>query len=194
MFSETIILRAFVVLLLIARTIYWRIEEAKAYSAKPMTQHRTSFIKSHIIVRNLMNIFVFAQLLGLSILSFNKNLVTEMIGAVICILAFICSILARYALGVNWTDSAESQIKEKHSVVTSGIYKYIRHPIAVGYCFFIIGVELLVGSLLVIPVAIGLFVGAYIQSRIEEALLIQQFGKEYKDYMKNTKMFIPYIW
>jgi len=59
---------------------------------------------------------------------------------------------------------------------------------------FIIGAELLVGSWLIIPVTIGLIVGAYIQSRKEEALLKQQFKENYISYMRQTKMFIPYMW
>ena len=190
---ENIILRTLVISLLIARTIYWRISEIKADAAKPKTQKRTSLIVVHILIRNALNVLVVMQLLGLNILSFKHEMSTELLGTIICVLAVLCSFLGRKALGLNWTDSAESQIKMKHSLVTNGIYKFIRHPIAVGYSFFIIGVELLVGSWLVIPFAIGLLVGGYVQSRKEEAILTREFGGSHVSYMTRTKMFIPYI-
>ena len=194
MLFVSIFLRIIVVLLLLTRTIYWRISEVKALNEKPKIQKRTSRIAFHVLMRNALNIFVFLQLLGLRILPFKHGRVTEIFGATICVIAVICSFLGRKVLGTNWTDSAESQIKKKHVLVTDGIYKFIRHPIGSGYCFFIIGAELLVGSWLVVPVTFGLLIGAYIQCRKEEAILKQQFKEDYISYMNKTKMFIPYIW
>lgn len=194
MAAESIILRVIVIFLLIIRTIYWRISEKKALNKKPKKQKRTSAITFHILIRNALNILVVIQLLGLKIVPFKHETNTEILGTITCVLAVLCSFLGRKALGLNWTDSAESQIKMKHNLVTNGIYKFIRHPIAAGYCFFIIGVELLVASWLVIPLAIGLLVGGYVQSRKEEAILTREFGGDYVSYIRRTKMFIPYIW
>jgi protein-S-isoprenylcysteine O-methyltransferase Ste14 len=194
MSHEDIFLRIVVVLLLLTRTIYWRISEIKALNEKPKIQNRTSHIAFHILIRNALNIFVFLQLIGLNIFPFKQSWSTEILGAIICVIAVICSFLGRKALGSNWTDSAETQIKKKHVLVTDGIYKFIRHPIALGYSFFIIGAELLVGSWLIVPVTLVLIIGAYIQSRNEEALLKNQFGESYISYMRKTKMFLPYIW
>ena len=36
-------------------------------------------------------------------------------------------------------------------------------------------------------------VALYITARMEEKEMIARFGKEYKEYMKETKMFIPFI-
>ncbi|HSW96489.1 MAG TPA: isoprenylcysteine carboxylmethyltransferase family protein [Candidatus Saccharimonadales bacterium] len=184
MSSETIVLRAFVVLLLTARTIYWRVGEVKALNAKPKLNKRTSFITLHILSRNLLNVLVFVQLLGLNILPFSQNASIARLGLGVCILAVTCSFLGRKTLGTNWTDSAESQIKKKHDLITTGIYKLIRHPIAIGYCLFIIGVELVVESWLVIPISVLLLGGAYMQSRKEEMILTQQFGKSYRALQK----------
>ncbi len=194
MFSVSFLLRTVVVVLLLTRTIYWRISEVKALNENPKIQKRTSHVAFHVLIRNALNILVFLQLLGLSIFPFKHGRGTEILGAIICACAVICSFLGRKALGTNWTDSAESQIKKKHVLVTDGIYKFIRHPIALGYSFFIIGAELLVGSWLIVPVTLVLIIGAYIQSRKEEALLKQQFKENYVSYIRQTKMFIPYIW
>jgi len=133
MSHEDIFLRIVVVLLLLTRTFYWRISEVKALNEKPKIKKRTSHITFHVLIRNALNVLVFFQLFGLSILSFKNNATIEIIGTIICVLAVLCSFLGRKALGSNWTDSAESQIKKKHVLVTDGIYKFIRHPIAVGY-------------------------------------------------------------
>lgn len=195
MFPISLLLRAVAIVLLLIRTIYWRISEVKALHEKPKIQQKRTFhIAFHVLIRNVLNILVFLQLIGLNIFPFTHGRVIEILGATICVIAVICSFLGRKALGLNWTDSAESQIKKKHDLVTNGIYKFIRHPIGTGYCFFIIGAELLVGSWLVVPIAFGLLIGAYIQCRKEESLLKQQFKETYVAYMRKTKMFLPYIW
>ena len=36
-------------------------------------------------------------------------------------------------------------------------------------------------------------IAVYITARIEEKEMIAKFGDEYREYMKETKMFIPYV-
>jgi protein-S-isoprenylcysteine O-methyltransferase Ste14 len=78
-------------------------------------------------------------------------------------------------------------------LVKSGIYKYIRHPLYLS--IFLLGT----GIVLKDPGQIQLILGAinllavYITARIEEREMIARFGNEYREYMKETKMFIPLI-
>lgn len=78
-------------------------------------------------------------------------------------------------------------------IVDTGIYKYIRHPIyssliylSWGIFFKNPGVENFIFSILSTAFL-------YITSRNDEVECIQYFGEAYKDYMKRSKMFIPYI-
>lgn len=78
-------------------------------------------------------------------------------------------------------------------LVKSGIYKYIRHPLYLS--IFLLGTGIMLkdpGKLQILLGTINL-IAVYITARIEENEMISKFGGEYKDYMKETKMFVPYI-
>lgn len=79
------------------------------------------------------------------------------------------------------------------SLVKSGVYHYIRHPQYTGLLLLSFGmlVEWATLPMLVLfPVMIGMY------SRLakkEEGEMLVEFGDEYRVYMKETKMFIPFI-
>ena len=96
-------------------------------------------------------------------------------------------------LGKNWSPLLE--IRKEHNLITTGPYKYVRHPM---YTYMWIGV---VGSWLISSnwiVGIVAFVTwsilYFIRLPDEEKMMIEQFGQQYKDYMKTTKRIIPYIY
>src|ERR1035437_2822822 len=78
-------------------------------------------------------------------------------------------------------------------LVKSGIYGYIRHPLYLS--IFLLGT----GIMLKDPAPAQLCLGAinlitvYITARIEETEMIKKFGDDYRVYMKETRMFIPFI-
>lgn len=78
-------------------------------------------------------------------------------------------------------------------LVTAGIYKYIRHPMYGSLLLLAWGVFLknttIYGLLAVLTTTAFLVATA----KIEERENISFFGLNYKDYMKKTKMFIPYL-
>ena len=78
-------------------------------------------------------------------------------------------------------------------LVTTGLYRYIRHPIYGSLFLLCWGLFFkqpsLVGGILAI-IASGFLVAT---SRVEEAENLNYFGEKYREYMKRTKMFIPFI-
>ncbi|HEX2921072.1 MAG TPA: isoprenylcysteine carboxylmethyltransferase family protein [Bacteroidales bacterium] len=87
----------------------------------------------------------------------------------------------------------DSNFENTSLLVKSGIYGSIRHPLYLSLFLFGTGVmlkspdkfQLILGGLNAIAV--------YFTARIEEGEMIAKFGNEYREYMKETKMFIPYI-
>ena len=133
------------------------------------------------------------QLLGVRFLSMmHVPLWFPYIGCGLVVIGTGMCILARYALHTNWTGAAEYQIKNKHTLITHGIYQYIRHPIYAGMGIAFIGSEMVVGSYLFISM-FAFFIVAYVQGKREEKLLIAHFGNKYTDYMKHSKMLVPFI-
>jgi len=98
-----------------------------------------------------------------------------------------------------WADHALShnlsimvQIKEHHTLVTSGPYRWIRHPIYAGTVLFGTGVSLASANWFVVGCAVlatSLLCGTRIWR--EEKMMIDQFGDEYREYMKTTGRIIP---
>jgi len=84
-------------------------------------------------------------------------------------------------------------IEKTTTLVTSGVYNYIRHPFYSSLLFLAWGIFLKhiswIGALLAIAVTIFLLLTA----KKEEVENIEFFGEEYQAYMQDTKMFIPYI-
>ena len=83
---------------------------------------------------------------------------------------------------------------EDHTLVTNGIYKYIRHPGYLSDFMIFIGVTMAMGSLICIifiPVAFS-FTYAY-RIHVEEKMLIEIFGNRYRVYQKTSKLLIPFV-
>ncbi|MCK7505772.1 MAG: isoprenylcysteine carboxylmethyltransferase family protein [Desulfobacterales bacterium] len=79
------------------------------------------------------------------------------------------------------------------NLVTSGIYKYIRHPL---YCSLLLltwGIFFKHITLTVATLAVTATVFLVFTAKADEAECIRFFGSQYQDYMKRSKMFIPYI-
>jgi len=112
---------------------------------------------------------------------------------IICVLAaaagaFI-AIWARRTLGGNWSGTVT--IKENHELVRSGPYRYVRHPIYAGLLLMAFASAIYSGSVesfYIAAIVLGLFV---YQSRIEERWMLEQFGGEYREYMRGVKGLVP---
>jgi len=100
---------------------------------------------------------------------------------------------------LNWSDrslganlSATLQIKPDHTLVTSGPYRWIRHPIYAAGLLFAIAMGLmaanyLLAGLFVIPMI--LLAGTRMGQ--EERLMRDRFGREYEHYMQRTGRLLP---
>jgi len=79
-------------------------------------------------------------------------------------------------------------------LVTHGIYSYVRHPRYAAVAFLIYpAFALLVNSFLCLVSTIAACVIFRLSAALEERRLIRVFGRQYKDYMKETPAFIPKI-
>jgi len=83
---------------------------------------------------------------------------------------------------------------EDHTLVTSGIYHYIRHPGYLSDLLIFIGVALAMSNLITLLVVSLSFVAAYAyRIHVEEQMLIEIFGDRYRRYQKTSKRLIPFI-
>ena len=77
------------------------------------------------------------------------------------------------------------------TLLQSGLYKNIRHPVYTGLLLFFFGYSIGEGSLYRFSIAFLLLLLFYFKSRYEEALLVEKFP-DYRNYQKRSYRFFPY--
>ncbi|WP_189347833.1 MULTISPECIES: isoprenylcysteine carboxylmethyltransferase family protein [unclassified Mesorhizobium] len=113
------------------------------------------------------------------------------IGVVVTLAGMAFLVWARQSLGRNWSQTVSA--KQDHELVTSGPYRYVRHPMYTGGMVAGIGSAIVVGGgfifLLILLGSLFLWrVGA------EDRLLAVQFPNEFPAYARRTKALIPFVW
>ena len=112
------------------------------------------------------------------------------IGAVLVLLGVGLAIYARIYLGRNW--GMPMSRKEEPELVTGGPYAHVRHPIYTGIILAMLGSA--IGESLYWILPLVLFAPYFIYSaRREEELMCEQFPEQYPDYMRRTKMIVPFV-
>lgn len=93
-------------------------------------------------------------------------------------------------LGRNWTPILG--FRKDHILITEGIFKTIRHPMYAAHLLWALAQPLILAnwiagfSFLIVQIPLFLLrVGA------EEQMMLDQFGDQYRDYMKNTGRLFP---
>lgn len=109
------------------------------------------------------------------------------IGTYMEYLAVVIEIIALGRLRTSF-----SQVPEAHRLVTTGLYRFIRHPFYSAYLIGFCGLALMVNQPLLWS-AYGVFVFIEIvRARAEERVLMQTFP-EYAVYKQKTGMFFPKV-
>lgn len=93
-------------------------------------------------------------------------------------------------LSNNW--SPVLQIKEDQKLIKDGIYKYIRHPMYTQSWLWVILQGIVAANWFVLVFGVITWGFMYF-TRVfaEENMMINEFGDEYKEYMKNTGRLVP---
>ncbi len=96
-------------------------------------------------------------------------------------------------LGLNWSKSLE--LRERHTLVTTGIYAYVRHPMYASFWLMAVAQVLILPNWIAGPAGLIGF-GTLFFGRLhrEETMMIEAFGDEYRAYMRRTARVIPWIY
>lgn len=101
-------------------------------------------------------------------------------------------------IGIYWLFSSigsgitpTSATRKQHPLVTSGPYRWVRHPLyTVGTALFI-SFGMMADNWFIAGLGILTFILMAVRTPKEEANLIEKFGDEYREYMKRTGRFFP---
>jgi len=93
-------------------------------------------------------------------------------------------------LGRNWTVTIG--LRDEHALITEGIFKHIRHPMYAAHILWAIAqIMILHNWLAAYPFLLTSTLQYLIRVRCEEAMMIEKFGEEYKQYMAVTGRILP---
>lgn len=90
-------------------------------------------------------------------------------------------------------DPALVGIEKTTELVTSGVYKTIRHPFYSSLLFLAWGILLKQVTWLGVLLALTATAFLVLTARKEEDENIRFFGEQYRAYMQRTRMFVPYV-
>jgi protein-S-isoprenylcysteine O-methyltransferase Ste14 len=116
--------------------------------------------------------------------------VVEGVGFALFLAGLALAVWARVHLGRNW--GMPMTRKDEPELVTSGPYRFIRHPIYSGILLGVVGTAIASD---IVWLAVFALLGAYFiwSARVEERILSAAMPAAYPAYMAHTKMLIPFV-
>lgn len=117
---------------------------------------------------------------------------TACLGATLFLIGTVLRLAAVRALGAR--HSVWVAVQSGHALVTTGLYRFIRHPSYVGALLAVFGWALVFRSGPGLLLAVLIVPPILSRTRAEEQLLLAEFGEEYESYRRRTWRLLPYIY
>lgn len=93
-------------------------------------------------------------------------------------------------LGKNW--SVSLVLRQDHRLVTNGVYRVVRHPMYSSFLLFgAAQAQLLPNWLAGFSALLAVVLMCLFRTPHEEAMMLEHFGDEYREYVKRTSQLIP---
>ena len=115
--------------------------------------------------------------------------IVRWMGLIFTLLVIPLVVWVHRALGKAYSYALETKVQQ--NLITSGPFRRIRHPLYSAYTLFNLGMVLLTMN---IPLTVFAIIGipiTYSRMRDEELMMIEKFGSEYEEYMKQTGRIFP---
>lgn len=114
------------------------------------------------------------------------------LGALAAAASLVLFHLTHKALGRNWSVSLD--LREGHRLITSGVYRHVRHPMYSAFWLWAIAQALLLPNFVAgLSGLIGFGTLFFFRVGQEERLMLEAFGAEYDSYMARTGRVLPKI-
>ncbi len=160
------------------------IERPKTYLQKvPLN------IAALVLILQVLGVF---QLGTFNIDETNPFYTYRLVGLIIFIVFSWIQVWSYRTLGGNY--SQEVVITKKQQLVTTGPFKFVRHPQYISQLLCDFGAGLALSSFIVLPIVLLVQLPLFIlRAQLEEKLLVKRFPDEYENYKKKTGFIIPFI-
>jgi len=163
--------------------IYWLVSATRANASQPGSRWTPVGGVSAIAVLLIVRVFRTGSLAV-------HSPVLGAIGAVMFVSGLGLAIWARVHLGRNWGMPMTQRVEPE--LITSGPYRYVRHPIYTGLLLALFGTALAT-NLIGLVIAAALSLVFYYSATVEERNMTAAFPSAYPAYRASTKMLIPFI-
>jgi len=171
---------------------YWTFEAFFQKKVKKNSNVKSRIFYSLVLLLSYILLLFSSKIYFLDYLLIHVSVFVNMLAILLAVGGMIICIYSRKVLGSNW--SREVMIKKNHELITTGPYKYIRHPIYSGLLMLFLGTALAIGNLGSLLGFVLLVINFKIKSLNEEEFMLKCFGKKYEAYMKRTKGFMPGVY
>ena len=112
------------------------------------------------------------------------------LGVILTALGLGIAVAARITLAGNW--SAQVEIKEDHTLIRHGPYRYVRHPIYSGILLALLGSAIALDRWRALLGVALIFASLLLKARHEENRLRQELPG-YEAYARETAALIPFL-
>jgi protein-S-isoprenylcysteine O-methyltransferase Ste14 len=118
------------------------------------------------------------------------QILVALLTAAIAAISVWLVLVAVRTLGRQW--AVQAQIVEGHRLVLEGPYRWVRNPIYTGMFGMLVatGLAFATWQMLLAAVVVHL-VGFFLRVRVEEKLLLAQFGQEFEEYKRRVPVLLP---
>ena len=112
-------------------------------------------------------------------------------GAVLYVAAVALRYWCLHLLGSQWAIHLD-RASDEGTLIRTGPYRWIRHPLYLGACMEIVGIPLMLNAFLALPFGAVTFIPLEVQrAYYEERFLRATYGDLYADYVAETWAFLP---
>jgi len=116
------------------------------------------------------------------------------IGIIMLIVGFYLWFCSIYYLRIIGKGTPHPFYNPPKILVSTGTYKYLRHPIYLGFILLLLGKGLIDNNLLLILELFVVFPALLLMIKIEENTMMKRFKEEYKNYGTKTYRLFPFIY
>ncbi len=175
----------------VAWALYWCIA---AFATKPVRRKESVGSRlTHYIPLLLAILLVISPRLAGTVLATRflpRSVILFWIGTVLLVAGMLFTLVARRYLGGNWSGTVT--LKQDHTLIRSGPYRFVRHPIYTGLLLAFFGSGVIALGEWRGLAALALLTAAFLRKiQIEERFMLEQFGDAYVRYRREVPALIP---
>lgn len=166
--------------------------EGRGFGAGTKTITRQKLVIIFLQIVSVISLMISAYFDRHLIAVFNAGNGIRVTGLIVTFIGYSLMNWSVIALGRHF--SVDVTIQENHKLITTGPYKYIRHPRYTGIIVFLSGIPLVFNSWIFILTGTLLVIVLLWRIKDEERLMLEEFRDDWTEYKKRTRLLIPFIW